>query len=70
MPSSKEKDRRSSTERRKQERRRSMRYSVDTLIILDAVTWVDNEGSDRRRKIRRREDREKIARRILEEFDK
>ncbi|MEW6206996.1 MAG: hypothetical protein AB1631_01415 [Acidobacteriota bacterium] len=70
MPSSKEKDRRSPTERRKQERRRSMRYSVDTLIILDAVTWVDNEGSDRRRKIRRRDDREKIAKRILEEFDK
>ena len=69
MPSAKEKDRRSQTERRKQERRRSMRYSVDTLIILDAVTWVDNEGSDRRRKIRRRDDREAIAKRILEEFD-
>ncbi len=47
-----------------------MRYSVDTLIILDAVTWIDNEDSDRRRKIRRRDDREKIAKRILEEFDK
>jgi hypothetical protein len=69
MPSSK-KERRSPIERRKQERRRSMRYSVDTVIILDAVTWIDNEGSDRRRRIRRRDDREKIAKRILEEFDK
>ena len=57
MPSSK-KDRRSHTERRKEERRRSMRYSVDTVIILDGVTWIDTEGSDRRRKIRRRDDRE------------
>jgi hypothetical protein len=47
-----------------------MRYSVDTVIILDAVTWIDTEGSDRRRKIRRRDDRERIARKILEEFDK
>jgi hypothetical protein len=47
-----------------------MRYSVDTLIILDAVTWIDTEGGDRRRRIRRRDDRERIARRILEEFDK
>lgn len=70
MASSKGKDRRSKTERRKEERRRSMRYSVDTLVILDAVTWIDNEGSDRRRKIRRRDDRETIAKRILEEFDK
>ena len=70
MPSSKVKDRRSHTERRKGERRRSMRYSVDTVIILDAVTWIDTEGSDRRRKIRRRDDRERIARKILEEFDK
>lgn len=70
MAASKGKDRRSQTERRKEERRRSMRYSVDTLVILDAVTWIDNEGSDRRRKIRRRDDREAIAKRILEEFDK
>jgi hypothetical protein len=55
-------------DRRKTERRRSMRYTADTLVILDGVTWIDNEGTDRRRKIRRREDRERLARRILEDL--
>jgi hypothetical protein len=54
-------------DRRKIERRRSMRYTADTLVIIDGVTWIDNEGTDRRRKIRRREDRERLARRILED---
>ncbi|HWP42159.1 MAG TPA: hypothetical protein VNO14_02910 [Blastocatellia bacterium] len=61
-------DRRSSMERRKQERRRSLRYASETVIVLDGVTWIDTEGTDRRRKVRRREDRERIARKILEDF--
>jgi hypothetical protein len=43
-----------------------MRYTVGTLIVVDNVTWIDTEGTDRRRLIRRREDRERIARIILE----
>jgi hypothetical protein len=60
------KDRRGVDDRRKQERRRSMRYTADTLIVIDNITWIDNEGTDRRRRIRRREDRERIARIIVE----
>ena len=44
-----------------------MRYTADTLIVIEGVTWVDNEGTDRRRKVRRRADRERIARRIIED---
>ena len=54
-------------DRRSTERRRSMRYTADTLVVVDGVTWIDNEGTDRRRKIRRREDRERLAQRILED---
>lgn len=60
-------ERRRIEDRRKQERRRSMRYTADTLIVIEGVTWIDNEGTDRRRKVRRREDREKIAKKILED---
>jgi hypothetical protein len=61
-------ERRSSTvDRRKTERRRSMRYTAETLVIIEGVTWVDNEGTDRRRKIRRQQDREWLARRILDD---
>ena len=59
-------ERRAANERRKQERRHSMRYTADTLIVIDGVTWIDNEGTDRRRKVRRRDDRERIARKIIE----
>ena len=54
-------------DRRAGERRRSMRYTADTLIVIEGVTWVDNEGTDRRRKVRRRADRERIAKRIIED---
>ena len=54
-------------DRRKLERRRSTRYTADTLVIIDGVTWIDNEGTDRRRVVRRREDRERLARRIIGE---
>ncbi len=59
-------ERRATDERRKQERRHSMRYTADTLIVINGVTWIDNEGTDRRRKVRRRDDRERIARKIIE----
>lgn len=59
-------DRRSNRDRREQERRRSVRYTADTLIVIAGVTWIDNEGTDRRRKVRRKEDRERIANRILD----
>ena len=62
------KERRRTTERRKEERRRSMRYTADTLIVIDGVTWIDNEGTDRRRKVRRRDDRERLAKKIIEDF--
>ena len=45
-----------------------MRYATETLIVLDGVTWVDNQGTDRRLKVRRREDRELIARRVLNDL--
>lgn len=61
-------ERRSHRERRKQERRRSTRYTSETVVVLDGVTWIDTEGTDRRRKVRRREDRERIAKAILEDF--
>jgi hypothetical protein len=60
-------ERRSKIDRRKEERRRSIRYTADTLIVIDGVTWIDNEGTDRRRKVRRRQDREQIAKHILDD---
>ncbi|MGH9831209.1 MAG: hypothetical protein ACREDR_49030 [Blastocatellia bacterium] len=66
MSAPRESERRRVKDRRKQERRHSMRYGSGTLIVVDGVTWIDDEGNDRRRHIRRREDREKIARTILE----
>lgn len=45
-----------------------MRYTADTLIVLDGITWIDNEGTDRRLKVRRRDDREFIARRVLNDL--
>ena len=54
-------------DRRKTERRRSIRYTAETLIVLDGITWIDNEGTDRRRLIRRRDDRARIAKKILDD---
>ncbi len=59
-------ERRNNQERRKQERRRSIRYKAETLIVIGGVTWIDDEGIDRRRKVRRKDDRERIARKILD----
>lgn len=58
---SREKERRTDRERRVSERRRTMRYSVRTLVIIDGITWVDPEGDERRRSIRRQADRESVA---------
>ena len=60
-------ERRNKKERRTRERRRSIRYTADTLIVIGGITWIDNEGTDRRRKVRRKEDRERIARKILDD---
>jgi hypothetical protein len=54
-------ERRSVRERRVAERRRTMRYSVRTLLIVDGITWIDPEGDERRRSIRRGADRESVA---------
>ena len=55
------KERRVSKERRLVERRRTMRYNVRTLLIIDGITWVDPENGERRRGVRRRVDREALA---------
>jgi hypothetical protein len=60
-------ERRNNKERRKEERRRSIRYTADTLVVIGGITWIDNEGTDRRRKVRRKDDRERIARKILDD---
>ena len=67
MSSENRSERRGADDRRKNERRRSIRYTADTLIVIDGVTWIDNKGTDRRRKVRRRDDRERIAKRILDD---
>jgi hypothetical protein len=38
-----------------------MRYNVRTLLIIDGITWIDPEGGERRRTVRRRTDREVLA---------
>lgn len=68
MSSAKSVERRDRSERRQQERRRSTRYTAETLIVIDGVTWIDNEGTDRRRKVRRKDDRERLAKKILEDL--
>jgi hypothetical protein len=56
-----EQERRVCRERRVVERRRTMRYNVRTLLIIDGITWVDPENGERRRQVRRRVDREALA---------
>jgi ABC-type lipopolysaccharide export system ATPase subunit len=48
-------------ERRLVERRRTMRYNVQTLLIIEGITWVDPDDAERRRQVRRRADREALA---------
>ena len=54
-------ERRVARERRRVERRRTMRYNVQTLLIIDGITWVDPDDAQRRRHVRRRADREALA---------
>jgi hypothetical protein len=42
-----------------------MRYNVKALVIVDGITWVDPEGNQRRQHIRRRDDRETLAVKIV-----
>lgn len=58
-------NRRRGTDRRVVERRRTMRYNIFNLLVIDGITWIDSEAANRRQRIRRREDREKLARRII-----
>ncbi|MBI3651492.1 MAG: hypothetical protein HY231_10780 [Acidobacteria bacterium] len=69
MSESDSNERRKTRERRKEERRRSTRYTAETLIVVENVTWVDSEGTDRRRKIRRRDDRDRLAKKIADGFE-
>lgn len=59
-------ERRSGHDRRKCERRRTMRYGVQNLIIINGITWIDAEGQERRQQIRRQQDRQAIVRKLLE----
>ncbi len=59
-------ERRSGEDRRVVERRRTMPYNVHRVIVIDGVTWIDAHGFHRRIYIRRREDRERLANRLLQ----
>ena len=59
-------ERRSGHDRRQGERRRTMRYGVQNLIIINGITWIDAEGQERRQQIRRQQDRQAIVRKLLE----
>jgi hypothetical protein len=54
-------EKRLGNERRLAERRRTMRYNVRALLIIDGITWIDSEGGERRQQVRRRADREALA---------
>ncbi len=58
-------DRRTGKDRRECERRRTMRYNVQTLLVIDGITWIDAEGGERRQSIRREQDRLSLAKRIV-----
>lgn len=59
-------ERRITSERRALERRRTMRYDVSTLLIIDGITWIDPENGERRRQVRRKADRETLAIKFLQ----
>ncbi|HEY7913499.1 MAG TPA: hypothetical protein VIG62_16415 [Blastocatellia bacterium] len=42
-----------------------MRYNVQTLLVIDGITWIDAEGGERRQRIRRQQDRLSLAKRIV-----
>jgi hypothetical protein len=57
-------ERRRGQERRVVERRHTMRYNVQTLLVVDGITWIDPEDGERRKHIRRKNDREALATRV------
>lgn len=59
-------ERRDAAERRVVERRRTMRYDARTLLIIEGRTWIDPEGGERRRKVRRNADRYALATKFLQ----
>lgn len=58
-------ERRHPNERRVVERRRTMRYNVRTLLVVDGITWIDPDDGERRKHIRRRRDREALAIKVV-----
>lgn len=58
-------DRRIGKDRRLVERRRTMRYNVEVLLVIDGITWIDSENDKRRQTIRRQADRESLAQRVI-----
>ena len=58
-------ERRRTNERRVVERRRTMRYNVRTLLVVDGITWIDPDDAERRKHIRRRRDREALAIKVV-----
>jgi hypothetical protein len=57
-------EKRAGADRRVKDRRRWLRYSACNLIIVDGITWVNDQGTDRRQFIRRLRDRLRLAQRI------
>jgi len=57
-------DRRHGNDRRVVERRRTMRYNVKNLLVVDGITWIDPEEGERRKHIRRKYDREALATKV------
>jgi hypothetical protein len=58
-------ERRSGKDRRVVERRKTTRYDARALVVVDGITWIEEQGTARRSHIRRRADRERIATRFL-----
>ena len=58
-------ERRTGKDRRLAERRRTMRYNVEALVIIDGITWIDSENDKRRQTVRRQTDRLALAQRVI-----
>jgi hypothetical protein len=59
-------ERRSGSERRLAERRRTMPYDVQRLLIINGITWIDPEAVQRRQRVRRQADRHSLAIKFVE----
>jgi hypothetical protein len=58
-------ERRRGIDRRNGERRASIRYVANTLVVFNKIAWIDSEKTDRRRTVRRMADCEMLANSIL-----